>query len=159
MAQRLAVLFAVVSLAAALPAQSAAERAPADTGSSPACGVIGTLLAVGLLVQAHEEHQQPAQIAKLRTGWPKMLAAARSAERRRDRSTPVRRRLAVRFALLATALERAGDALRAGDLDRFWTSLEQTKPTVTAVSSLAKRAGLACTSDDGHGGTLTIGSP
>jgi hypothetical protein len=121
--------------------------------------VIGTLLAVGLLVQAHEEHQQPAPVAKLRTGWPKMLAAARSAERRLDRSTPVRRRLATRFALLVTSLERAGEALEAGDLKSFWTSLERTKPNVTAVSSLAKKAGLACTSDDGHGGTLTIGGP
>jgi hypothetical protein len=158
MAQRLAVVFAAVSLAAALPAQSSAERAPAGKGTSPACAVIGTLLAVGLLVQAHEEHQ-PAPVAKLRTGWPKMLVTARSAERRLDRSTPVRRRLAVRFALLVTALERAGDALQAGDMDRFWASLEQTKPDVTAVSSLAKKARLACTADDGHGGTLTIGSP
>jgi hypothetical protein len=159
MAQRLAVLLAAVSLGAALAAASSAESAPTGKGTSPACAVIGTLLAVGLLVQAHEEHQQPAPVAKLRTGWPKMLAAARSAERRLDRSTPVRRRLATRFALLVTSLERAGEALQAGDLKRFWTSLDRAKPDMTAVSSLAKKAGLACTSDDGHGGTVTIGSP
>jgi hypothetical protein len=159
MAQRLAVLVVVVSLAAVLPARSSAENAPAGKGTSPACAVIGTLLAVGLLMQVHDEHEHPAPVAKLRTGWPKMLAAAKSAERGLDRSTPVRRRLALRFGFLVTALEHAGDALQAGEMDRFWTSLEQTKPHMTAVSSLAKKAKLACTSDDGHGGTLTLGSP
>jgi hypothetical protein len=153
MAKRLAVLLATVALGGVLSAPAGAGK-----GTSPACAVMGTLLAVGVVVQAHEEHQQPAPISKLRTGWPKMLAAARSAAPKLDRSTPVKRRLADRFALLVTGLERAGVALQSSDMDRFWTSLAQTKPDVLAVSSLAKQANLACTSTDGHG-TLTITSP
>jgi hypothetical protein len=144
MATRLAVLFAAVSLGAALPAPAAAGKA-----TSPACAVMGTLLAVGLLMQAHEEHQQPAPVSKLRAGWPKLLAAARTAERGLDRSTPVRQRLALHFGVLVTGLDRAGHALQAGDMDRFWTTLGRTKPAVTAVSALAKKAKLTCTSGDG----------
>lgn len=145
----------MVGLLVVAPVQAAAT-APRSDRTSPACGLHATLLTVSLLEQDHEQHRT-ISVAKLRSGWPKMLVTARSAAHGLGRETPVMRRLSTRFTTLVGELEQAGDALRAGEMNRFWATLARTKPDTLAVSSLVKRAKLACTVSDGHGGTLTIG--
>ena len=142
------VVVAALALAIATPARPA-------SGTSPACGVIGTLLTVGLLGQTHADHHE-IPTSKLRTGWPKFMTVAEASARGLDRSTPDKAELATRFRSLVDRLGRAGAALAANDIARFWTTIAQAKPDTVAVSSLAKKTKLVCR--DGHG-TVTVSAP
>jgi hypothetical protein len=154
MAHRLAAVAVLLLLAASVPVGSLAA-APRSKGITPACGAIGTLLAVGLLGDAHRKHQG-VEIAKVRAGWPKLMTAAQASARGLPRSTPFQRQFAERFSALVDRLDAAGAALTALDDARFWAALDHAQADVRAVSALAKRAGLVCRTSDGRG-SVTVG--
>jgi hypothetical protein len=155
MTGRLAALAALLVLAACVPAGSLAA-APQSKGLTPQCGAVGIIFAVSLLADTHQKHPRGVQISKVRAGWPRVMTAARAAERGLARSTAPQRQLVDRFSSLVDRLEAAGEALQANDADRFWATITASLPDVRAVSALGKRAGLVCRTSDGRG-SVTVG--
>jgi len=154
--RRVVLLLTIVGLVAFAPTATAAS-APRGGGQSAECAFYGTMMALGFLQQAQAKHQR-VPVSKLRGGWPKMLDAAHAAERGLDRSSPAMRQLSTRFAAIVDELERAGDALRAGDLAGFWSAVGRTKRDAAAVWTLSKQAHVTCTSTSSDGrGKITIG--
>ena len=155
MKHRLAALGALLVLVACIPAVSLAAE-PSSKGVTPQCGALGTLFAVSLLADTHQKHPRDVQMSKVRAAWPRVMTAARTAERGLARSTAPQRQLVDRFSALVDRLDAAGNALNANDADRFWATITAALPDVRAVSALGKRAGLVCRTSDGHG-SVTVG--
>lgn len=153
MTRRFAALAALLVVAACVPAASLAA-APRGKGVTPQCAALGTILAVSLLADTHRKHPRDVELAQVRAGWPKLMAAARVAARGLARSTPAQRQLVDRFSSLVDRLDAAGAALDARDEDRFWTTLTASLRDVRAVSALGKRAKLVCRTTDGRGSVM-----
>jgi len=155
MTRRLVALATFFVIAACVAAGSLAA-APQSKGLTPQCGAVGIIFAVSLLADTHQKHPRDVQMSKVRAAWPRVMTAARTAERGLARSTAPQRQLVDRFSALVDRLDTAGDALKANDADRFWATITASLPDVRAVSALGKRAGLVCRTSDGHG-SVTVG--